>query len=69
MHFWLKVPLVVIAGGQVADDMVDNSIEVLDLEKDKTCSHNIAGVTKGRDGAGQKKNICLYFRLRCLENC
>lgn len=49
-----EVPLVVIAGGQVADDMVDNSIEVLDLENDKTCSHNIADMpTSG----GKSRNL------------
>ena len=57
----------VIAGGQVADDMVDNSIEVLDLENDKICSHNIAGVTKGRDGAGQKKIFVCIFDCDVLK--
>ena len=42
----------VVAGGQVGDDMVDSSIEVIDFNNNTTCHLNIPGC-KGQHFGGK----------------
>jgi len=54
-----EVPLVVVAGGQVGDDMVDSSIEVIDFNNNTTCHLNIPDMPE-RDGKPRNLHSLIY---------
>ena len=39
----MQVPLVIISGGQVGEDLGDNSVEVIDFENREKCNYSIPG--------------------------